>query len=151
MSKIELVRKTPVGKGVKDASKRVGNKGVFVGILKGTGIHPNSNATYAEIAWWNEFGTKFIPSRPFLRPTIKQATKSYKPIMKDLLKQVMLKKMSAIKAAGILGLKAQSDVQKAMVSLKTPANAESTKARKGSSNPLIDTGALRQHINWIVE
>lgn len=150
MSKIELVRKTPDNKGVKAASKNVGKGGVFVGILKGTGVHPDSDATFAEIAWWNEFGTRFIPSRPFLRPTIKRANKVYAPIMKDLFKQMLLKKISSDKAKGVLGLKVQRDIQKAMTDLKVPANTPATKDRKGSSNPLIDTGALRQHINWVI-
>ena len=151
MSKTVLIRKTPANKGVKAVTKRLGKKGMFVGILRGTGTHPNSDATFAEIMWWNEFGTRFIPARPTLRPTMKRATKTYQPIMKNLLKQLALGKISANKAASILGLKAQSDIQKAMIDLKVPPNAESTKDRKGSSNPLIDTGATRQHINWIAD
>ena len=37
-----------------------------------------------------------------------------------------------------------------LTDLKTPPLAESTIRRKGSSNPLIDTGQLRSSITWQV-
>ena len=47
---------------------------------------------------------------------------------------------------GELGLKAAVDVQEKVLDVKQPPNAPRTIARKGSANPLIDTGHLRQSI-----
>ncbi len=60
-------------------------------------------------------------------------------------------KKSVEKALGQLGAFFKGKVQKKMVDLSTPANAPSTIKAKGSSNPLIDTGFLRQSIKEKVE
>ena len=49
-----------------------------------------------------------------------------------------------------LGEKVVADVQRKIVALKDPPNAPSTIAKKGSANPLIDTGRLRQSIDFEV-
>lgn len=50
-----------------------------------------------------------------------------------------------------LGILAQGDVQAEITSLSSPPNSPVTIALKGSSNPLIDTGAMRQAVTWVVE
>jgi hypothetical protein len=45
-----------------------------------------------------------------------------------------------------VGVVASSAVKVYMTELKTPPNAASTIRKKGSSNPLIDTGAMRQSV-----
>ncbi len=64
------------------------------------------------------------------------------------MKNVLRRKMSSTQGLGLLGEKAKSDVQKKITLISSPPNEPSTRKQKGSSNPLIDTGALRQHINW---
>ena len=49
-----------------------------------------------------------------------------------------------------LGAMAVGEVQKYVTELDTPPNAPSTIRQKGSSNPLINTGALRQSITYEV-
>ena len=46
-----------------------------------------------------------------------------------------------------LGIIIQGDIKKTITELKTPENAESTKAAKKSSNPLIDSGTMRRAIH----
>lgn len=149
MSKIWIERKTPSNKGVEQLAKA---KGAFVkvGILSGTGEHPKGKhgQTIAEIGWWNEFGTKNIPARPFLRTALYENIKRYRGLFKTVIKNVLLKRISVDQAVFVIGEAAKADVQAKIVSLKTPPNRPITIKRKGSSNPLIDTGALRQHINW---
>ena len=43
------------------------------------------------------------------------------------------------------------DIQQRIRDLKEPKNSDVTIARKGSSNPLIDTGRLRQSVDYIVK
>jgi hypothetical protein len=126
-----------------------------VGVLAGTGEHPGSRhgQTTAQVGWWNEFGAPGskppTPARPFLRPTMAENRKEYFKLMAAFLRQMMLGKMSNNQALGLLGFKVQSDIQTKIRTLKSPANADSTIARKkGKSNPLIDTGNLAQSIHW---
>jgi len=159
---VELIRKTKDNEGLKVIMKNAKSSGIKIGILSGTGEHPNSTSgqTLAEIAWWNEFGTSVksgrsggeiitIPERPFLRSTMKENKNLYFRLMKSLIQKMLLLEIKIDRAEKILGTKVQSDIRKKITSLKMPPNAPSTVEKKGSSNPLIDTGALRQHINWI--
>ncbi len=54
--------------------------------------------------------------------------------------------MTMREALEILGTKAASDVQEMIVEVSAPPNTAETIRGKGSSNPLIDTGHLRQQI-----
>ena len=49
-----------------------------------------------------------------------------------------------------LGAKMVADVQEKLTDINSPPNAPATIAKKGSSNPLIDTGGLRQRITYKV-
>lgn len=50
-----------------------------------------------------------------------------------------------------MGNMAESSVKQAITDLKDPPNARSTIAKKGSDNPLIDTGNLRQSIRYVID
>jgi hypothetical protein len=50
-----------------------------------------------------------------------------------------------------LGIMAQGDIQGEITSLSTPPNAPSTIRRKGSSNPLIDSGEMRGAVTYKVD
>ena len=127
---------------VKEMEKLSVDGSVTVGVHEGAGIHPKSEGeTFAEIAIKNHFGSGNIPARPFLDvgvetviPEIKRACESE------------LAKGNPIKALERMGRIAVGGVQKYMTDLQYPPNAPYTIKQKGSSNPLIDTGALRANI-----
>ena len=50
-----------------------------------------------------------------------------------------------------MGNLAEGHVKQEITDLDTPPNAQSTIDRKGSSSPLIDTGALRQSIRYVID
>ena len=89
-----------------------------------------------------------IPERPFLRPTMINNKAVFLDLMEKLIKQMFQSKVNKQQASSILGRTAQSKIQDAIVKLPDPPNADSTVESKGVNNPLIDTGALRQHINF---
>lgn len=129
--------------------------GVKVGFVKGLGKHPGSDATISEIAAYNEFGTstsggqEHIPERPFLRTTISEQSKTvYVPLTAKLLGLVLDGTLTVNQAIGILGEKAVADVKMKIDAISDPPNADSTVDRKGSTNPLIDTGLMRQSVSW---
>lgn len=87
-----------------------------------------------------------IPARPWLVPGVRSATLSILETIEaggrkgadldTLLEQV--------------GVVAVGAVQEYMTDLKNPPNAQSTIAKKGSDNPLIDSGALRAAVTHAV-
>ncbi len=111
--------------------------------VEGTG----SDATNADVAIFNEFGTSNgVPERSFLRSTVDAKQDKYAKVLADGVGRHLDGKVSIDKALDLLGLVAVGDVQTTIRDLDTPENTEATIARKGSSNPLIDTGQLRQAI-----
>lgn len=136
---------------------------VKVGVLAGAGVHPESDsATYAEIAFWLEFGTpnsKF-PIKPirFLHRWGHNNLNKYRTLMGRLVRGVLLGKIKADKARGILGAEGTADLQRTMDEIKTPPNspwtqlAKGERVKKGSgimiNNPTIDTGRLRNVMSW---
>lgn len=147
---VEIERVTR-GDGLPGAARALDKlKDVIVGVLSGTGEHVNSDhgQTVAEIAWWNEFGTKRNPARPFLRPAIRENKLAISRLIKKLYKLVIENKIEPRRAEKLLALKVQTLIQKKITTLQSPPNAPMTVERKGSSSPLIDTGQLRQSISW---
>ena len=149
-----LKRKTD-GKGFEKLLDRSGPGATKVGFIKGLGKHPGSKANIAEIAAWNEFGTTNadgsvrIPERPFLRTTIAEQSKTtYPTMLKSLLGEILTGKLRTSRAIGLLGAKAVADVRAKIVAISDPENADLTVRKKKSSNPLIDTGLMRQSVSW---
>jgi hypothetical protein len=102
-------------------------------------------------AIWNEFGTRRIPARPFLRTTMRNQRKKYLAMAHKDAKQIFAGTMTAHQSLSRIGIVAQGDVQMSIVKGGWEPNAPSTIRRKGSSRPLIDTGAMRQAVTWVVE
>lgn len=146
---LSLKRKTE-GKGFEAVVDRSKPGGMKVGFVKGLGTHPNSNgATVAEIAAYNEFGTDTIPERPFLRTSIRENMKPvYAPMIKALLEKILNGQVTVTQAIGLLGEKASADVKLKIIAISDPPNADETIDKKGSTNPLIDTGLMNQSVTW---
>ena len=53
--------------------------------------------------------------------------------------------------ANEVGAWAADILQQRIVDLKEPPNSPATIALKGSDNPLVDTGHMRQAVTWEVE
>ena len=105
----------------------------------------------AEVAATNEFGDpdRGIPERPFFRQSV--------AIMEDELPDVLAGVIDpetmevGVREGSLVGAYAADVVQQRIVDLKEPPNSPLTIKIKGSSNPLIDTGHLRQSVTWEVE
>lgn len=102
-------------------------------------------------AVWNEFGTRRgVPERPFLRNAMRSNREAYRARLTELARLIVLGGLDLSVALRLIGTQAQGDIQKEIVTLAQPPNAPSTIARKGSSNPLIDTGEMRQKVTYKV-
>lgn len=91
-----------------------------------------------------------IPERSFLRSAFDEKEKEWFQYSLMLLKQLMIGKTTAREMCEKLGARMQKDIQRKMREIKTPPNSPSTIAKKGSNNPLIDTGRLRQSVVYKV-
>lgn len=108
-----------------------------------------SNVTLADVASFNEFGTRRIPARSFMRSTFDENLDAYSRWIERLLPTLGITR-SAQGVAEMIGIKMQADVTQKIVDLKDPPNAPATIARKKSTNPLIHFGHLRQSIAYEV-
>jgi hypothetical protein len=122
-------------------------KKLKVGLLGG---HYPDGTSIPLVGFWNEFGTKRSPERPFMRSTLFH-NKNYKDTLEKIAKGIVAGKYNKEKAFEMLGQKVKQDIQKTIVELRYPKNAKSTVRAKRSSNPLIDTGIMRSSIDYVIE
>lgn len=128
------------GKGLKDLANKLGKKHptITAGFYKGSLY--SDGTPIAQVAFWNEFGTETSPPRAFMRRTVKENKKKWEEwLIKYALEQGLSIKEAGKKVAVLM----KGGIQQMITDLDTPPNAQSTIDKKGSSNPLIDTGLMR--------
>jgi hypothetical protein len=127
--------------------KAIDDSVVKVGVLSSAGSEKNGTHL-ADVATFNEFGTSRIPSRPFMRQTFDNNKNSIKTASDGLKSDVFKGEISVQGALKKLGVWYKGKIQKTIVDGEFIENAASTIKAKGSDRPLIDTGRLRQSINY---
>jgi len=140
---------TSDGKKLFKALEELAKLEVRVGFQKGEATADNGT-DIADIAMWNEVGTVHIPPRPFMRNSVD----SNEGVIKgNCLKvaEAVVNGMSAEQALDILGNMQKGLIQDSIESGGYTPNAPSTIRKKGSSTPLIDTGLMRQSVNYVVQ
>lgn len=124
---------------------------VLVGVPRNSGSYEDG-PNIATIAAVNNFGSADgrIPARPFLAPAIEKGAPEYRRLAELMLPRVMSGQMEMQTLLAQMGELAQGHVQAEIDSGEFAPNAESTIRRKDSDRPLIDTGALRQSIRYVI-
>lgn len=118
--------------------------------------HPTTQGmTVAQVAAANEVGSApgvfpIVPARPFMAQTVQKYGPRFKEEQKNLLAMISKGEMSTKVALNRLGSLGASSVKETIADGDFAPNAPYTAARKGSSKPLIDTGAMRQSVTWVV-
>lgn len=119
---------------------------VAVGFPKG-----KVDADIVARAIWTHFGTRRgIPARTFLLNAIRDNRSKYVEALTISGKRILRGDVDVKQVMEKLGILAQGHVQMEITNLRTPPNARSTIKRKGSSNPLIDSGEMRQAVTYKV-
>src|SRR5260221_1309881 len=95
-----------------------------------------------QIAADNEFGTKNIPTRPFMRPAFDENISSINKAIAKQYKRIQDGETTVEKALGLIGLYMIDLIQQKILSIHTPPNSPRTIAAKKSSKPLIDFGQM---------
>lgn len=113
----------------------------------------------AQVAYWNEYGTTLSPPRPFFRNAIKDKSKEWLELYKD----TQFQTRDMYKTLGIVGTVIKDDIATSITDLTSPPNSEITinggwirhpsgkafKVKgKGSSNPLINNGFMRNNVSY---
>lgn len=101
-------------------------------------------------ALYNELGTSTIPARPFISSSSDERRNDWWDKFEQGLNKALYGTASPDAPFELSGLLAQRDIQNKIRDIKTPALSPVTVERKGSSNPLIDTGQMRQSIRYEV-
>ena len=138
-----------------DRAARGGGSSVKVGFFS-TARYPKNRGgqSVAEVAYFNEYGTKDIPERPFFRQAIRIA----RPQLRKLAAQEMKRANGSARPDRVhdqllprAGERFKDIIQQRIEDLRTPPNAPATVAHKGSSNPLVDEGVMSTAVAWEIE
>lgn len=103
----------------------------------------------AEYAAYNEFGTETTPARPFMLNTFAENEDKYIGLVESAINTV-IGGGSVKSELTRVGFAMQNDIVDKIGSGDHTPNKQTTVKRKGSSKPLIDTGAMRQSVHSLV-
>lgn len=124
--------------------KLKGGRKVKVGVLSSAG------GDLASVATWNEFGTsRGIPARPFMAQTFANKNREISDFIDKQKSAVISGSTTFDGALEMIGERYKGFIQKEIAAGGFAPNAPSTLAKKApKTKPLIDTGQLRESINW---
>lgn len=128
--------------------KNLKNMEIHVGFYK-KAVYPTGEQV-ARVAYENEYGIG-KPERPFFRLA---NIKTIKFINSQITKIQHLPRARLINSpqfAELMGQEAKNNVHRSIVELRDPENSPYTIAKKGSSNPLIDTGLMNQSVSFEIK
>lgn len=90
-----------------------------------------------------------IPSRPFIRTAWVNNKDKYTEMIKKGVERICFNGWTAKKLLSQLGETAATDIKKSSIEWLTPKNAPATVERKkGSNDPLVDTGNLQRSVTY---
>jgi len=136
------------------------NKSVLVGVPASAGNEKDEDGndtgtSLALVAATVHFGHTAIhpdqPERPFLTQGIEAGREKFHRLNAANLRAVVLGKKTVEESLDMLGVVAAGEVQREMRHGEFAENAQSTKDKKGSSQPTIDTAQLAQSITFVRE
>lgn len=139
---------TADGKKFEKLLKELGQLEVRIGIQQGE--TNEDGVDLVDIAMFNELGTVHIPSRPFLRDSVDANGDQINTFLQAMKKE-LLQDASAEEVLNKIGAFQKGLVQEQIVKGDFAPNSEETIRRKGSDTPLVDTGRMRQSINFVIQ
>ena len=103
-----------------------------------------------QIAADNEFGTREIPARPFMRTSFDENMQRINNFILSEYDDVLTGKSNTRRSLNRIGLLGVDLVQVKIRSITNPPNSPKTIALKRSSKPLIDFGQMIQSVKFKV-
>jgi len=130
--------------------RAMNGKEIKAGALETAGNEKNG-ASIADVATWNEYGTRHIPSRPFIAIATDEH-KGWQSEVKVRMFDVMSPQGNISESLDAIGKQMKTDIKNVIGDRgKLAPNAPATVARKGHNYPLIDTGTLLDSIDYEVK
>lgn len=134
------------------------SKELLVGIQEGAktkyqykkGREQDPGVSVAEYAAKNEFGTKTIPQRSFIRTAFDENIDRIESVTAKQYGEVIDGKKTLKDALGIIGQVVIGLIQRKIRAIIFPPNSRETIARKGSSKPLIDFGQMMKSVTYAI-
>ena len=112
-----------------------------------TARYPAGEAV-TNVAASHEYGIG-VPERPFFRQSLAGAERALRAIVRDGLDGRTMAVTE--RTANRVGAHFAGELQESITRLRTPPNSPATIRRKGSSNPLLDTGLMRASVTWAID
>ena len=137
------------GKKFMELLEELDNKEVRIGFQAGENKEKDGT-DICDIAAYNELGTDTIPSRPFLRDSVDNHESEINEMITQM-RDYIINGGTAERVLKKFGIFQKKLIQEEIVSGDFAPNAEETIKRKGSDKPLIDTGRMRQSVNYVIE
>lgn len=139
---------TVEGKRVTEEMKKLAGLEVAIGFQHGASSEEGVDV--CDYAAWNELGTENgIPSRPFMRNSVELHLNEINQFLRGVARQ-MFSGGTAEKALKQIGSFQKGLMQEEITDGDYEPNAPSTIRKKKSEHPLIDTGLMRQSVNFQV-
>jgi hypothetical protein len=128
---------------------------VKIGVLASSGggdSHGGTDATNADIAFFQELGTRDIPARSFIGSTFREhKAGELRAMLTGISKRLVTGAIDIKRGLEILGAWGANAVKNTITQTDIPPPlAAATIAAKGSSKPLVDTSQLLGAISWQV-
>ncbi|WNT46033.1 putative RNA polymerase [Acinetobacter phage P115] len=117
---------------------------VKAGVMPGS-KYPDGTSV-ATVAYKNEYGFKNIPSRPFMRTTVREQ----KAAWVELTKKGIKAGYTLEHTLNLVGLSMQNEIQYSIMSWTNPPNAPATIAAKGFDAPLRQSLLMHDSIKYEV-
>lgn len=141
-------RMTVAGRRFQNMLKELERNEVYVGFQHGEASQDNGT-DICDVAAWNELGTVNMPSRPFLRNSVDENEAKIDSFIQSK-KGDFVRSVSAEQVLKEIGIFQKDLIQEKITEGDFAPNAESTIKKKGSGKPLIDTGKMRQSVNYVI-
>lgn len=141
-------RMTSEGRKFKQMLKELSGKQVRIGFQKGKATE-DDGTDICDVAALNELGTDKIPSRPFLRKSVDENKGKINNFIQSQ-RQAIVNGESAESILKKFGVFQKGLVQEKIREGSYVPNAPFTIRKKGSDKPLIDTGRMRQSVNYVI-
>lgn len=122
-------------------------RGVYYPATYGKNGKARSPVPVATVAFWQEFGTKRIPARPFFRTAIQKNQAQWAA---NFAKGLVYYKYDGKVTLMALGQRMKDDIVTSIMGWTTPPNAASTVARKGFNKPLTHSGYMARTVDYTV-
>lgn len=139
---------TSDGRRFEQMLRELADKEVRIGFQHGEATEKDGT-DICDIAMWNEMGTEHIPSRPFLRKSVDENTAEINSFLQSK-KEDILRGVPAEQILKDIGIFQKDLIHQKITEGSFTPNAAATVQRKGSDHPLIDTGRMRQSVNFVI-